>query len=42
MKLGVTLGYQTPWTTPAHHLAFAREADRLGYAVVWAGVVHGV
>jgi F420-dependent oxidoreductase-like protein len=41
VKLGLSLGYQTAWTTPAHHLAFTREADRLGYAVVWAAEAYG-
>src|SRR2546430_3367390 len=41
MRLGLSLGYQTPWTTPADHLAFAREADRLGFAVVWAAEAYG-
>ena len=41
MRLGLSLGYQTPWTTPADHLAFAREADRLGYSVVWAAEAYG-
>ncbi|HEX6498107.1 MAG TPA: LLM class F420-dependent oxidoreductase [Micromonosporaceae bacterium] len=41
MRLGLNLGYQTAWTTPADHLAFAQEADRLGYAVVWAAEAYG-
>jgi len=41
MRLGLSLGYQTAWTTPADHLAFAQEADRLGYAVVWAAEAYG-
>ena len=41
MRLGLSLGYQTAWSTPAHHLAFAKEADRLGYAVVWAAEAYG-
>ena len=41
MRLGLTLGYQAAWTTPADHLALAREADRLGYAVVWAAEAYG-
>jgi F420-dependent oxidoreductase-like protein len=41
MRLGLSLGYQTAWTTPAHHLAFAQEADRLGFAVVWAAEAYG-
>lgn len=41
MRLGLSLGYQTAWTTPADHLAFAREAERLGYSVVWAAEAYG-
>ncbi|MEV0396834.1 LLM class F420-dependent oxidoreductase [Polymorphospora rubra] len=41
MRLGLNLGYQTAWSTPAHHLALAREADRLGYSVVWAAEAYG-
>ncbi|MEV6346383.1 LLM class F420-dependent oxidoreductase [Actinoplanes sp. NPDC051851] len=41
MRLGLNLGYQTAWSTPADHLAMAREADRLGYAVVWAAEAYG-
>jgi len=41
MRLGLSLGYQTAWTTPADHLALAQEADRLGYAVVWAAEAYG-
>ncbi len=41
MRLGLMLGYQTAWTTPADHLAFAQEAERLGYAVVWAAEAYG-
>jgi F420-dependent oxidoreductase-like protein len=41
VKLGLSLGYQTAWTTPAHHLALTQEADRLGYAVVWAAEAYG-
>src|SRR5215510_10606290 len=41
MRLGLSLGYQTAWTTPADHLAFAQEADRLGYSVVWAAEAYG-
>ncbi len=41
MRLGLSLGYQTAWTTPADHLALAQEADRLGYAVVWASEAYG-
>jgi F420-dependent oxidoreductase-like protein len=41
VRLGLSLGYQTPWSTPADHLALAREADRLGYSVVWAAEAYG-
>ncbi|MBX6358123.1 MAG: LLM class F420-dependent oxidoreductase [Micromonosporaceae bacterium] len=41
MRLGLTLGYQTAWTTPADHLALAQEADRLGFSVVWAAEAYG-
>lgn len=40
MRLGVNLGY---WGggNDAANLALAREADRLGYAVVWAAEAYG-
>jgi F420-dependent oxidoreductase-like protein len=41
VRLGLSLGYQTSWSTPADHLAMAREADRLGYSVVWAAEAYG-
>ena len=41
MRLGLNLGYQAAWTTPADHLAMAQEADRLGYAVVWSAEAYG-
>jgi F420-dependent oxidoreductase-like protein len=41
MRLGLSLGYQTAWTTPADHLAFTREAERLGFSVVWAAEAYG-
>jgi F420-dependent oxidoreductase-like protein len=41
VRLGLTLGYQTSWSTPAGHLALAQEADRLGYSVVWAAEAYG-
>jgi len=41
MKLGLSLGYQTAWSTPADHLALAQEADRLGFSVVWAAEAYG-
>src|SRR5262249_43354278 len=41
MQLGLSLGYQTAWSTPADHLAIAQEADRLGLSVVWAAEAYG-
>lgn len=41
MRLGLNLGYQAAWTTPADHLALAQEADRLGFSVVWAAEAYG-
>ncbi len=41
MRLGLSLGYQTAVTTPADHLALAREAELLGYDVVWAAEAYG-
>jgi len=41
MRLALSLGYQTAWTTPADHLALAQEADRLGYSTVWAAEAYG-
>jgi F420-dependent oxidoreductase-like protein len=41
VRLGLSLGYQAAWTTPADHLAMAQEADRLGYSVVWAAEAYG-
>ncbi len=41
MRLGLNLGYQSAWTTPADHLAMAQEADRLGFSVVWAAEAYG-
>jgi F420-dependent oxidoreductase-like protein len=41
VRLGLSLGYQTAWTTAADHLALAREAERLGFAVVWAAEAYG-
>src|SRR3989442_181967 len=40
MKLGLNLGY---WgaSNDADNLALAREADTLGYAVVWAAEAYG-
>jgi len=41
MRLSLSLGYQTAWSTPADHLALAQEADRLGYSAVWASEAYG-
>jgi len=41
LRLGLSLGYQTAWSTPATHLALTQEADRLGYAVAWAAEAYG-
>ena len=41
MRLGLSLGYQAAWTTPADHLAMAQEADRLGFAVAWSAEAYG-
>jgi F420-dependent oxidoreductase-like protein len=41
VRLGLNLGYQAAWTTPADHLAMAQEADRLGFAVVWSAEAYG-
>ncbi len=41
MRLGLSLGYQTAWSTPADHLALAQEAERLGLSVVWAAEAYG-
>src|SRR5580698_6526340 len=41
MKLGAYLGYWIPGQTPADQLAFAVEAERLGYDSVWAAEAYG-
>jgi F420-dependent oxidoreductase-like protein len=41
MRLALSLGYQTPWTTPADHLSLAQEAERLGFSTVWAAEAYG-
>ena len=41
MRLGLNLGYQTAWSSPATDLAMAQEAERLGYTVVWAAEAYG-
>jgi F420-dependent oxidoreductase-like protein len=40
VRLGLNLGYQSASTTPADQLALAREAERLGYDVVWAAEAY--
>ncbi len=41
MRLGVNLGYQSAATTPGDHLLIAREAERLGFSVVWVAEAYG-
>jgi F420-dependent oxidoreductase-like protein len=41
VRLGLSLGYQSAWSTAADHLAMAQEADRLGFAVVWSAEAYG-
>ena len=41
MKLGAYLGYWIPGQSPADQLAFAQEAERLGYDSVWAAEAYG-
>ncbi len=41
VRLGLTLGYQTAWSTPAGHLALTQAAEELGYSVVWAAEAYG-
>ena len=41
MKLGANLGYWIPGLAPADQLAFAVEAERLGYDSVWAAEAYG-
>jgi F420-dependent oxidoreductase-like protein len=41
MRLGLNLGYLAGGRTPAGHLALVREAERHGYAVVWAAEAYG-
>ncbi|HZE40187.1 MAG TPA: LLM class F420-dependent oxidoreductase [Stackebrandtia sp.] len=41
MRLGLSLGYWGSGTDPADHLVAAREAERLGYSVVWAAEAYG-
>ncbi|GAA3511820.1 LLM class F420-dependent oxidoreductase [Actinocatenispora rupis] len=41
MRLGLNLGYWGAGNDPRAHLTLAREADRLGYDVVWAAEAYG-
>jgi len=41
LRLGLNLGYQTAWSSHTDQLALAREADRLGYSVVWVAEAYG-
>jgi F420-dependent oxidoreductase-like protein len=41
LRLGLNIGYQTAWTKPTDHLALVKEAERLGYSVVWAAEAYG-
>jgi len=41
VRLALNLGYLAAWSTPADHLAMAREAERLGYACVWVAEAYG-
>jgi F420-dependent oxidoreductase-like protein len=41
MRLGLNLGYLTAWTTPADQLRLAREAERLGFSVIWTAEAYG-
>ncbi|MBV8220677.1 MAG: LLM class F420-dependent oxidoreductase [Solirubrobacterales bacterium] len=41
MKLGAYLGYWIPGQTPVDQLAFAVEAERLGYGSVWTAEAYG-
>ena len=41
MRLALNLGYQTAQARPADQLALVQEAERLGYAAVWAAEAYG-
>jgi F420-dependent oxidoreductase-like protein len=41
MRLALNLGYYTAGSDPNDQLALTQEADRLGYAAVWAAEAYG-
>jgi len=41
VRLALNLGYQTAQARPADQLALVQEAERLGYAAVWAAEAYG-
>ncbi|MBV1854708.1 LLM class F420-dependent oxidoreductase [Catellatospora tritici] len=41
MKLGLNIGYLTPWSTPATLVELAQEADRLGFSSAWVAEAYG-
>jgi F420-dependent oxidoreductase-like protein len=41
MRLGLSLGYWGSGSDPQAHLAATKEAERLGYSVVWAAEAYG-
>lgn len=41
MRLGLNLGYWGAGNDASLHLTLAREADRLGYSVLWAAEAYG-
>ena len=41
MRLGLSLGYWGSGAEPAAHLALTKEAESLGYSVVWAAEAYG-
>ncbi|MEV0647268.1 LLM class F420-dependent oxidoreductase [Phytomonospora sp. NPDC050363] len=41
MRLGLSLGYWGSAAEPAAHLALTKEAESLGYSVVWAAEAYG-
>ena len=41
MRLGLSLGYWGSGADPGAHVELTREAERLGYSVVWAAEAYG-